>query len=165
MHTFCNGIAVDGSEEDFHFVSRSLITLSERSKLCKEMIEEIGALNSSRYDRLVIHKGPKIVCQCSRCRLSPERGMFRNCYSWEHNEMIYDPTEPMYDRSEPWMIVPPEIALGHELVHAWNAASGNRHVMIDIEEESTVGIGAFKDKKYTENAIRKEYGLPLRPRY
>jgi hypothetical protein len=72
---------------------------------------------------------------------------------------------------------PAYIALAHELIHAYHFLSGNmsndlaRDVQLDklraviIEEALTVGAGTYENTRISENAIRREHGLPLREFY
>jgi len=62
--------------------------------------------------------------------------------------------------------VPPEILLGHELIHSWRMLVGRRVVRQGWEEEAmTTGLGMFRPWKFTENRLRSEAGLPLRSTY
>lgn len=67
---------------------------------------------------------------------------------------------------------PEFVALAHELIHAFHVISGDVVKDYDwntdgaiIEEARTVGIGPYKNTRFSENAIRKEWGLPLRTYY
>jgi hypothetical protein len=80
---------------------------------------------------------------------------------------------------------PSFIALGHELIHALHFLSGDMHsfgdrdfdpVEVDgkehklkkfqlVEEARTVGAGTFANTRISENALRREWGLPLRQYY
>lgn len=55
---------------------------------------------------------------------------------------------------------PPHVVLYHELVHALHEARGER--LAEGEEEKASGVGAFADYPLSENALRRELGLPLR---
>ena len=73
------------------------------------------------------------------------------------------------DGSEPWMNRPPEVGLGHELVHADDAAKGQQ-VPGDTDgtrnrERQAVGLPPYENKDPSENGIRRDMGLPPRPRY
>jgi len=62
--------------------------------------------------------------------------------------------------------VPPEILLGHELIHSWRMLVGRRVVRQGWEEEAmTTGLGMFRPWKFTENRLRTEAKLPLRSSY
>lgn len=74
-----------------------------------------------------------------------------------------------------WRNRPPEVALQHELNHAYHAAGGqvdrtpvpNVGVAGDVraEELRTLGIGPFGSTGIDENVARAELGLPPRPHY
>lgn len=74
-----------------------------------------------------------------------------------------------------WRNRPPEVALQHELNHAYHAAGGqvdrtqvpNVGVAgdVDAEELRTLGIGPFGSTGIDENVARAELGLPPRPHY
>ncbi len=82
----------------------------------------------------------------------------------------YNPdTTQIGDGSEPWMNRPPEVGLGHELVHADDASRG---LQVPGETDGTrnrerqaVGLPPFENKDPSENGIRRDMGLPERPRY
>ena len=91
---------------------------------------------------------------------------------WCQNQVIYTPKVGKTKGVAHY--VPPPVTLGHELIHAIHSLSGTRKsgrsIMIDKistseEEAFTVGLGPFKDEKYTENKLRAEYGLPERLSY
>ena len=66
---------------------------------------------------------------------------------------------------------PSFVALAHELVHALHILSGDVMQHSDselekmIEEARTVGAGKYQNKRISENALRKEHGLPIRLYY
>ncbi len=98
--------------------------------------------------------------------------------------------QTVYDGSEPWMTMPPHVVLGHELTHAshitngdvtGNPASGPA-IPNDTtglpqgrgrEERRTVGTGPdptygmpdYSAEPFSENSVRRDQGLPERPRY
>ena len=82
----------------------------------------------------------------------------------------YNPdTTQIDDGSEPWMTRPPEVGLGHEMVHADDASKGQQ---VDGETAGTrnrelqaVGLPPYENKDPSENGIRRDMGLPPRPRY
>lgn len=57
---------------------------------------------------------------------------------------------------------PAHVALHHELVHAFQTLRGASEGGGRMEEEA-VGVGAFARAPYTENALRRDLGLPHRP--
>jgi uncharacterized Zn-binding protein involved in type VI secretion len=74
------------------------------------------------------------------------------------------------DGSEAWMTRPPEVGLGHELVHCEQAQDGtwsdtNMHGGVLDDELAAAGLPPFEDNPHTENRIRREMGQPNRPRY
>ena len=66
---------------------------------------------------------------------------------------------------------PAYIGLAHELIHASHNADGTAYFTdtdgdgVTYEEERTVGIGHSEGDEPTENHIRKEHGVPARPKY
>lgn len=66
---------------------------------------------------------------------------------------------------------PPYIALAHELCHCYHFLNGDLRDHDDedttmlLEEARTVGAGVFVGTRISENAIRKEWNLPLRTYY
>jgi hypothetical protein len=70
------------------------------------------------------------------------------------------------------ILTPAYIALAHELIHALHGLSGDLLEEYSWEtqgalreEARTVGIGPYCQQRISENAIRKERGLPLRQYY
>lgn len=64
-----------------------------------------------------------------------------------------------------WQHRPPEVGLGHELIHALHYARKTRESRYLREEWKTIGLGQFAQDSLTENALRKEYNLEPRPEY
>jgi hypothetical protein len=72
------------------------------------------------------------------------------------------------------MDAPPTTVLGHELVHAYNNATGTAlagnepgtgppsEPNIDREEELTIGVGRFSGRFPSENSLRDDLRLPKR---
>lgn len=68
---------------------------------------------------------------------------------------------------------PTWIVLAHELIHAWHTLSGTTHSekfelaqgSVAREEMYTTGLGAYANTRISENAIRREAGLPERNYY
>ncbi len=87
-----------------------------------------------------------------------------------NSTVSYNPdTTQIGDGSEPWMNRPPEVGLGHELVHADDAAKGQQ---VNGETDGTrnrelqaVGLPPYETKDPSENGMRRDMGLPERPRY
>ncbi|MBI5545708.1 MAG: type III secretion system effector protein [Deltaproteobacteria bacterium] len=81
--------------------------------------------------------------------------------------------------TEPWMKRPPAVGLFHELVHAYDYEYGSLPdgytEGVDNAERAAVGLSFDHDddpstpeitaQRPTENSLRSEMGLPLRPRY
>lgn len=84
--------------------------------------------------------------------------------------VFYNPNRTQIgDGSEPWMTRPPAVGLGHEMVHASDASKGTQ---VNGETGGTrnrelqaVGLPPYQDKTPSENSLRKDMGLPPRPRY
>ncbi len=87
-----------------------------------------------------------------------------------NSTVSYNPdTTQIDDGSEPWMTRPPEVGLGHELVHADDAANGQQ-VPGETDgtrnrERQAVGLPPYETKDPSENGMRRDMGLPERPRY
>jgi len=89
---------------------------------------------------------------------------------WNQNESI-----KINDKKETYRSHDPEdafLTLGHELIHAFYILNGQRlSKPLDPEgtriheEERAMGVGQFSNAKYSENALRKEHGRPLRKEY
>lgn len=86
---------------------------------------------------------------------------------------LYDhgPTAQGQPGREPWMDRPPEVGLGHELVHAHHNAHGTNDFTSE-GERMAVGLGPQpghpqdrSGEPYTENGIRNDLGEPARTRY
>lgn len=72
---------------------------------------------------------------------------------------------------------PSFVALAHELIHAFHFLSGNQSADLSydkvlqryrssiVEEALTVGAGTYENTRISENAIRREHGLPIREFY
>lgn len=68
---------------------------------------------------------------------------------------------------------PTWIALAHELIHAWHHLGGNTYGdseqtaggEVKREEMLTTGLGVYANTRLSENAIRREVGLPVRTYY
>jgi uncharacterized Zn-binding protein involved in type VI secretion len=68
---------------------------------------------------------------------------------------------------------PPQVILGHEMMHAMNNANGQQATGtdpnppksekdIDAEEAQTIGTGSYEGRKPSENSLRKDLDLPRR---
>ena len=89
-----------------------------------------------------------------------------NSYDVNKNVIEYNPNKVnIYSGKETWHNRPPEIGLGHEAIHSYHDIENNLGPTRDIEESKTVGLGNYEKEPYTENKIRKEYGIERRPQY
>jgi len=110
-----------------------------------------------------------------------------NSYDWETNTVTYDPTlQVLGDGSEDWMHRPAYIGLGHELIHAHHDTIGDSppadRLSYAQEEARTIGVRLsiayitgpvfptvtvinydYRDWWLTDNKLRAEAGVPLRP--
>lgn len=165
QHLYCPGIALCGSVRDITYLSNTINELRGKSALANVYVPKTGMLNEARGNVLKINFGGQ-RCKCQNCRVFGSKPA--NCFNFLDNEIFFEPTEKLYDGSEPWMWLPPELILGHEFVHAYRLADGLSLSTTDklVEEYATVGIPPFASEDgFTENGMRKEYGLPMRPRY
>ncbi|QNI31582.1 hypothetical protein H7849_21315 [Alloacidobacterium dinghuense] len=77
------------------------------------------------------------------------------------------PTGTIPDKNSPWNFRPAEVALAHELIHAWRNAAGRTIFSVNSLEDESMVIGtanvpsAFP--QFTENTIRGEMNLADRP--
>lgn len=106
--------------------------------------------------------------------------------SGSDSTLSYNPNQPpIGDGSEQWHLIPPEVALGHEMVHATHVGQGDVSMTqvendskpdpadptknaTEIEEEvRTAGIPPYDNEPYSENTIRSEWDpvQPPRPYY
>jgi hypothetical protein len=60
---------------------------------------------------------------------------------------------------------PAFVALAHELCHALHSMSGTAKEYPFPEEAWTVGAGKYANTRISENAIRREHGIPVRTFY
>lgn len=169
MVRYNDGIVLIGTPNKSQVCMSALDTLKELSPTACSLISELGELCKGDKQLSIWHGPVTKECDCRSCVNNP----LTNAYCPITNSILYTPLKcAFYDGSEPWMRTPPEIALGHELVHAYHEATGTYHAYGDMnnpirlqEEARTVGLGVYIHKRYSENAIRKDYGLALRPRY
>lgn len=84
-----------------------------------------------------------------------------------------DPTNDSYETktsgTEPWMSERVRYGLYHEMIHAYHKGKGTETSGSNAGEQNTewqaVGLGDYKNEKYSENSIRKAMGKALRPHY
>jgi hypothetical protein len=86
--------------------------------------------------------------------------------------ITWNPKFPGLARGPAYMFTPPAVILGHELVHAFNMVTGT--MLHGREEDLAVGLPRVNLERFyrrhglpivSENALRKELGLPRRTRY
>ena len=89
-----------------------------------------------------------------------------NAYTPCTNTVSFNPSKThIYSGSKAWHNRPPEVGLAHELIHAEHDILGTLGSTRMDEEKKTVGLGKYTSNPHTENKIRSEYGIPLRPIY
>ncbi len=93
------------------------------------------------------------------------------------SEAFYNPDAEAIYTQLVGITTPAYIALGHELIHSMHHLSGGIRLgagatlneqfeaMYLQEEAHTVGLGPYKNTRISENALRKEWNLPLRTYY
>jgi Ca2+-binding RTX toxin-like protein len=74
------------------------------------------------------------------------------------------------DGSEAWMHRPPIVGLFHELIHTWDAATGQLAPGVDAAgvpnlELQAIGLSAANPPQFTENGFRELLGQPDRTHY
>ena len=106
------------------------------------------------------------LLEASSDTISVELTGGENSYNACSNTLTYNPRkEHIYDNSQPWHERPPEVGLAHELIHGWHDISGTLGRTRAAEEDRTVGIGAYSGDRFTENKVRSDHGISLRPQY
>jgi RHS repeat-associated protein len=88
-----------------------------------------------------------------------------NAYLPSTNTIKYNPDKTSLGIADAWNKRPPEVGLGHELVHALHDDNGTLGKTRMDEENQTVGAANSCPVTPTENGIRRDYGLTLRLRY
>lgn len=89
--------------------------------------------------------------------------------------VMYNPSVAIsvYDAAGSDIDEPPQLVLGHEMVHALNNSNGTHHHGVDPappaseptierEEAATIGTGSHSGDDLTENTFRDDLGLPRR---
>lgn len=165
-HRYQSNIVIMGSDNEIQEIKTALDSLMDNSPTADRLIHKVNDGSKMMGNRqLSIVRGPIAAdCSCANCRKSP---CISNCYSGDLHRIVYTPMFNPYGGTEDWMFHAPEIALGHELVHALHETQGIYQAYGKMAEEyMTVGIAPyFHKREFTENAIRRDYGLPERPRY
>jgi hypothetical protein len=89
-----------------------------------------------------------------------------NSYDPCINQVRFNPDKYyIYNGQDPWNYRPAEIGLAHELIHALHDVTQTMGNTRMNEENRTVGLGPYANDPITENAVRGDYGIPLRPTY
>ena len=89
-----------------------------------------------------------------------------NSYNIDKDTIEYNPNKGyIYSGAENWHNRPPEVGLSHEAIHSYHDITNNLGPTREIEESNTVGLGKHEKGPYTENKIRKDYGIERRPQY
>lgn len=171
---YAPGIALEGNVYKRHVLTSALDALRNKSPIADRLVNVLSKYydaHKAYMEPLSITHGPVFtgqpMCPCGRCKNSDR--VDNAYYGYKPEDMhhvFYTPINYMKDGSQPWMHNPPEIALGHELVHAYHDICGEYLINGHKEEENrTVGLGEFRRDEFTENAIRADYGVPYRPEY
>ena len=106
---------------------------------------------------------------------SPNSSILAKVRSPTGSTVSYNPgvAIKVYDRAGNPVDEPPQVVLGHELVHALDNAEGNHSYGTDSnppaseptipeEEARAIGTGSHTADSPTENTIRNDLGLPAR---
>lgn len=160
-HRYIDGIDLYGTQAEIEVLRGALDSLRAKSKIGAELIADVGQKSADADYNLTVYHGPIILCKCARCKLRP----LDMAYHIPDHSLIYTPDAWMPKDQLWWVNIPIEVGLAHELVHAWRAVSGKACANLMIEETATVGLGPYAGEKFSENAVRRELGLPIRERY
>lgn len=164
VYTYAPGIVCVGSNDAKQVIVSALDTLKENSPTAKELIETVSGQCAKDNLILQIYRGPfRNPCNCASCK--GQGSLMLNQFMPHDGSIIFTPEYDMYDASEPWMVPPKEIYLAHELVHVHHMLRGDNYSDNITEEYKTVGLFPWDNEKFSENAIRRDYGVPLRPKY
>lgn len=84
--------------------------------------------------------------------------------------VYYNPDrQQIGDGSEDWHTRPPEVGLGHELIHAEQASYGEQVDGVtdgtNNRERQAVGLPPYENNEHTENNLRRDLGEPERTYY
>jgi len=123
---------------------------------------------------------------------APANGVYNNPGMWNGNGTdvtvtYYPETSNLYDSGENWDSYPPEVGLGHELIHGIHMADSDlpgdptrgptlsdgtdvdraneEARTIGMEEDPMNGLPDYTGEPYSENSIRKDLGHPTRVTY
>jgi type VI secretion system secreted protein VgrG len=163
--TFGPGITIRGTPE---FVSRTLGDLTALSAL-RSGRAIIDSINSSGRNVTIVPTGAG-----NSCGYTNGADRFTNPDGTRgagtDSTVNYNPNrEVIGDGSERWMHRSPAVGLGHELVHADNAAHGTQPPGSTAgtanRELQAMGLPPHGGGTNNENGIRSDLGEPARPRY
>jgi len=132
-----------GSPADVDKINAALRTLAQNSPTARNLLNELDTLDYPFTIKIEISDVNNYDAKWKILKFNPDK-LFQG------------------DGSEKWMFRPPEVGLAHELIHVYHDAT-NSFERGMAEELATIGLGG--NSKYTENAIRNDYKLPLRPHY
>jgi hypothetical protein len=150
---YANNLIPQGSQREIDQINDALGSLCTNSETACRLINALR--NGPEEVFIRIYDGP-------------------NRYRADWNMVQYNPNADELGRPVLGG-APPEIALGHEMIHAFHDVYGMMAGSVATEEWNTIGLRTFwgwvsgrsstGDGPFTENKIRKDYGVPLRPRY
>lgn len=136
-------------------------------------------------NKVIIHKGTGTLTYQQSTGLGTEERRSANTGrrirlpgSGRGSNVLYDPSYGSGYTKSVGITTPAYVALAHELIHAlhvisgdviksysWKNGTANSSCGAILEEARTVGCGAYQRIYISENAIRREHGLPLRKYY
>jgi hypothetical protein len=173
---YSDAILIDGGEGFRNRTKEALDNLS-KTKVGKAVLDKLNALGADKPTTIVYY--PQDAAQATnddaygknpnekggRVDVTPNKG--------SGAKVFYDPYHTPTDAAQnPCPSGGPEVALGHELIHAVHDAQGTNRAAVPYtaiesgtenhEEAATIGLGAYAKDPMTENALRRELGVPLR---
>jgi type VI secretion system secreted protein VgrG len=136
-------------------------TVSEREQMFKAVERLRRKSNRARKLIETLEKTKKVY------RMSLTKA--GNRYNMIQDTIYFNPKKQRIG-PKPWQKRPPEVGLAHEMIHAVHDIHDElvnfvKKYGVMEEERRTVGLGIYSKEYFTENVIRKEYGLSRRPRY
>ncbi|NQU45192.1 hypothetical protein HQ520_18065 [bacterium] len=137
-------IKYTGTDAEKEKIKKGLEDLKKKSATAKKLIEALEADDDT---------------------IKIETTSNGNSYSPGSDTVKYNPDRQNIGTDEPWKTRPPEVGMGHELIHAYHDLNGGIESVRMNEENKTVGIEGYENETYTENGIRDDYGIDKRPRY
>jgi hypothetical protein len=155
-----------GSQSFKNKLVRDLFMLST-TRSGKEILDRLAASEQGVFFE------PTLVPDNSFCIAADERSARRGLPTG--STIQYNPDVALWEIGEvgQQIDVPPQVVLGHELVHALNNAEGKRHFGSDPlpprsepdlneEEAATIGAGSHSADYPTENSLRADLHLERR---